>query len=248
VLPQGNSRENLSVKRDATAVTFALVFPTILAWFYFLTLATSGDAMSRAQQLTYTLGKLVQFAFPLLFLWWRDRTLPRPARPGLRGLEWGLAFGVIVCGILFVLYYGGLRDSTLLAQTPERIREKLQQFGITTFGRYVALGLFLSGLHSLLEEYYWRWFVFGQLRRLLPRWPAIVLSSLGFMAHHVIVLYVYLPGRFWDGVVPLSLCVALGGAVWAWLYERTGSLYAPWVSHLLVDAAIFVVGYDLVWR
>ena len=43
-----------------------------------------------------------------------------------------------------------------------------------------------------------------------------------------------------------SVCVAVGGAMWAWLYERTGSLLGPWLSHLLVDAAIFAIGYDLV--
>ena len=41
--------------------------------------------------------------------------------------------------------------------------------------------------------------------------------------------------------------VATGGAVWAWLYERTGSLWAAWLSHLLVDTAIMAVGYDLVF-
>jgi hypothetical protein len=30
------------------------------------------------------------------------------------------------------------------------------------------------------------------------------------------------------------------------LYRRSGSLYGPWLSHLLVDAAIFWIGYDLV--
>jgi len=44
----------------------------------------------------------------------------------------------------------------------------------------------------------------------------------------------------------LSLGVAVGGIFWAWLYHRSGSLYGPWLSHLLIDAAIFVVGYDLV--
>ena len=37
--------ENRPVKRDAVAVLFALIFPTILAWFYFLTLATTGDTV-----------------------------------------------------------------------------------------------------------------------------------------------------------------------------------------------------------
>src|SRR5262249_1527345 len=108
--------------------------------------------------------------------------------------------------------------------------------------------VFVTVPHSLLEEYYWRWFVFGQLRRRLTLASAIVISSLGFMAHHVIILYVFFPDHFLTAAVPFSLCVAAGGAVWAWLYERSGSIYAPWLSHLVVDAGLFVVGYDLFFR
>jgi len=77
--------------------------------------------------------------------------------------------------------------------------------------------------------------------------PAILLSSLAFMLHHVIIMAVYMPSRFWTGAVPMSLAVGVGGAVWAWLYERTGSIYACWISHLIIDAAIMVVGFDMVF-
>jgi len=80
-----------------------------------------------------------------------------------------------------------------------------------------------------------------------PAILAVVLSSLAFMAHHVIVLGRFFPNDFWSAVVPLSLCIAAGGAFWAWLYERSGSVYAPWVSHLLVDVVVLAVGYDLVF-
>jgi membrane protease YdiL (CAAX protease family) len=39
--------------------------------------------------------------------------------------------------------------------------------------------------------------------------------------------------------------VAAGGAVWAWVYHRSGSLLGPWLSHMLVDAGIFLVGYQM---
>ena len=55
-------------------------------------------------------------------------------------------------------------------------------------------------------------------------------------------------GRFLPAVVPFSLAIAVGGAVWCWLYERTGSLLGPWLSHLIIDAAIFVVAWDLLQR
>ena len=124
---------------------------------------------------------------------------------------------------------------------------KLEGFGLATPAGFVLLTVFLALIHSLLEEYYWRWFVFGWLRRLLPLLPALLLSSVAFMSHHVIILAVFFPGQFWTATVPFSLAIAGGGFVWAWLYDRTGSLYAPWLSHLIIDLAIMAVGYDMVF-
>ena len=44
----------------------------------------------------------------------------------------------------------------------------------------------------------------------------------------------------------IVVAFGIGGAFWAWLYHRSESLYAPWISHCLVDLAIFLVGYDMV--
>jgi membrane protease YdiL (CAAX protease family) len=125
------------------------------------------------------------------------------------------------------------------------MREKIAGFQLAEPWKFVALGVFYSLFHSLLEEYYWRWFVFGQLRRMTPVWVAVAVSSLGFMAHHVIVLAKYF-GLASPVTWIFSLGIALGGAFWAWLYHRSGSLLGPWLSHLLVDAAIFAAGYEIV--
>ena len=45
-----------------------------------------------------------------------------------------------------------------------------------------------------------------------------------------------------------SIGVAIGGAAWAWLYSRSGNLYSAWISHAFVDAAIFWVGYDILFQ
>jgi membrane protease YdiL (CAAX protease family) len=229
------------------ALLFAMIFPTVAAWGYFLALARQGGQVNLWQQTAYVAGKVIQFTFPLVFLVVVEGRLPRLTRPRFEGLTLGLAFGLFVAVLMLAVYFGGLRGSHLLEQTPARIRAKLQEIGMDTPARYVVLSAFLSVAHSLLEEYYWRWFVFGFLRRLTKRTPAIALSSLAFMAHHVVVLYVFLPGRFWTAALPFALAIAVGGAVWAWLYERTQSIWSPWISHLLIDAAIHVIGWDLLW-
>src|SRR6202011_4525188 len=97
-------------------------------------------------------------------------------------------FGVLVAAAMFGLYFGLLRDSVVFAHTPAMLRAKLEEFGLATPLGFIELAVFLLVVHSLAEEYYWRWFVFGQLQRLLPLGAAIGVSSLGFMSHHVVVL------------------------------------------------------------
>jgi membrane protease YdiL (CAAX protease family) len=225
---------------------FAMTFPTLVAWLYFVELATGGGGgASRAQQMTYSLSKVIQFGTPVAFVVLLERRWPRFLLPTRHGLSLGLAFGLLVAGAMFALYLLALRGSSALAKTPVELLHKLQELGVDSPGGYLGLAVFITVAHSLLEEYYWRWFVFGRLRVYVPWRCAVLLSSLAFMGHHVIVLHVYLPGRFVSEVVPFSLAIAVGGGVWAWLYERTGTLYPSWLSHALVDAAIFVIGWDL---
>jgi membrane protease YdiL (CAAX protease family) len=235
------------VRRTWLVLVFAMTFPTVAAWGYFVALAGSRDA-NPVLQGAYALGKVVQFGFPVLVLALGGGPWPRPLLPRRAGLGIGLGFGLLVAGLMLGVYFRVLCDSPVLARTALEVRHKLEQVGMDTPARYAALACFYVVGHSLLEEYYWRWFVFGRLRGLVRRGPALALSSLAFAAHHVVVLYVYLPGRFWSAVVPFSLGIAVGGAVWAWLYDRTGTLYPSWLSHLLVDGAIFVIGWDMLRR
>jgi uncharacterized protein len=233
------------------ALLFAMIFPTLAAWSYFLALSQQSGQTNIWQQTAYVAGKIVQFGFPLVFLATPQLRIP-PPRSAAKGtafqsLRFGLAFGLLVASLMLGIYFVVLRGTEILQQTPERLKLKLVEFNLATPARYVVLAVFVVAAHSLLEEYYWRWFVFGGLRQFLPLARAMVLSSLAFMAHHIVVLYVYLPGRFWDAVLPFSLAIAAGGAVWAWLYERSGRIWSPWLSHLLVDAGIFVIGWDLLW-
>jgi membrane protease YdiL (CAAX protease family) len=156
-----------------------------------------------------------------------------------------VAFGLAVSAAIWLLYAVFLRDWLIRIGTPQKVLAKLHECGAATPAMFLLLTVFLAGIHALLEEYYWRWFVFGRLRRVLPVAAAIAVSSVGFMAHHVVVLDAFLPGHFLTAAVPFALCVGVGGAAWAWLYERTGSIASVWLSHLLVDAAIMLVGYDL---
>ena len=157
----------------------------------------------------------------------------------------GLLFGAAVFAAIVLLYHFWFKPAGLLADARENIGGKLAGFGLQGPVAFCVLAACYSLVHSFLEEYYWRWFAFGQLRRWVPLWPAIVISALGFTGHHVVVLSGYFGGFTWPTLL-FSAGVAVGGAFWAWLYARGGSLLGPWLSHVLIDAAIFAVGWDMV--
>ena len=150
---------------------------------------------------------------------------------------------------MLLLYHLWLKPIGYLTPTSAAglaVAEKIRGFGVKTLSGYIALAAFYSVLHSLLEEYYWRWFVFGRLRRFISLGPAIALASVAFMLHHVVVLGFYF-GWLSPAAWVFSLAVGIGGAAWAWIYHRTGTLWGVWLSHALIDAAIFAVGFDLVF-
>jgi hypothetical protein len=239
------------VKRELWVLAFAMLLPTVSAAGYFVGLGSESMTEPRANplfQAAYGGSKVIQFLLPVVWLAATDRSALGFQRLTSRGVGLGAAFGLAAAALILGLYYGRFAGSPLFEGVAANVRAKVTEFGAATPGRYIALAAFIALIHSLLEEYYWRWFVYGRLRHCqVPRSAALILSGLAFMSHHVVILGVYFPGRFWPAVMPFSLGVAVGGIVWAWLYERSGSILGPWLSHLIVDGVLMVVGYDLVF-
>jgi membrane protease YdiL (CAAX protease family) len=231
------------VKLPWTILILALALPTAGALVYFVA-ADPDDPLFR---ITYTVSKVVQFALPVVALLLLDRLRLTTIRPSASGLSAGLVFGLAIASAILGLYALVLRNSGVLTGLADAVKAKVSGFGLHSPAGFLALAVFLSLMHSFLEEYYWRWFVYAGLRERLPRTTAILISSIAFAAHHVVVLHVYFPDRLWTATLPFSLAVAAGGACWAWLYDRYQSLAGPWVSHALVDVALMAVGYDLLY-
>jgi membrane protease YdiL (CAAX protease family) len=228
-------------------LAFAMIFPSVMGWLAFALVPPGQSEASKVGPIAYYGGKVVQFTLPVVFLLLTTGQFPLPGRPSFRGVSLGVAFGLLTAAAILILYHGFLRDSRVFRQSPGLIQAKLAEFGLDSPLGFAVIACFITILHSLLEEYYWRWFVFGQLRRWLPFAAAMLLSSFFFAAFHAFSLNLYLSGHLFSAVLPFVACVGIGGGIWCWLYERTGSVYAPWISHLLVDASLFVVGYDLIF-
>ena len=247
-------------KIEPSVLAVAMVLPTIVTWIYFVSLR---DSAASVQQMAYSIGKTIQFALPVVWVWWfcgekLSSLLPwadgnftasekhADALKRSQATKIAVGFGLFVAASVFVGFYFIVTPMGLADPLIEKVNEKVSGMSLDSPLKFALLGLFYAIVHSFMEEYYWRWFVFKRLLNYMPRWSAVIISSVGFMAHHVILMATFLG---WSSPLAylISATVAIGGIVWALLYQRSGKLAYPWLSHMIVDAAIFALGYVLVF-
>jgi membrane protease YdiL (CAAX protease family) len=220
------------------AVVPAMLVPALGAYGYFVFYREADTA-----RLAYGATKVFTLLWPVLavLLVQRERwpAWP-PAWINARALPLGLISGLgIAVGML------GLMRTPLwevLSAGQASIRLKSESFGFLRY--YWLFGLLLSLFHSLLEEYYWRWFVFGRLRRVLPLAAAHGLAGAAFAAHHIVIASVYF-GPVWG--VALGTLVGGGGVIWSVLYVKQRTLVGAWVSHIFVDLGLMLIGHRLLF-
>ncbi|MEM7782638.1 MAG: CPBP family intramembrane glutamic endopeptidase [Planctomycetota bacterium] len=238
--------------RDKLALIFAILFPTLVTWIYFELLKNSDPEI---QQVAYGVGKTFQFTFPVVWTWLFFRNKLKDLVFGIwiskdktqNSAHWiyGVAFGAAVVVAMFGLYFGWIQGSAVGNDLTEMVRQKVVGFGFDSAFKYLGLAIFYSLMHSFLEEYYWRWFVYEHLKQFMSISWSNLISSIGFALHHVILLAFFFG---WESPFTylLSVCIAIGGCFWAWQFQQTGKMRFPWISHMIVDAGIFGLGYFLI--
>ena len=160
-----------------------------------------------------------------------------PARGGLGiGLATGFGAGAMIVGAAFAV---GVFENEM-----SDLAVKVGEIGLATPRAYLLGAVGWSLANSLMEEYVYRWFVFSQCERLMPRTAAVIASAVIFTAHHVIALSTYLP---WHLNALASFGVFSGGVLWAVLYSRYRSIWPCWLSHVVADIAVFGVGWALLF-
>ena len=157
-----------------------------------------------------------------------------------------MVFGILILVAALGLYFGLLKGTAPYMHLKSKVLGKVEGFGLASAGAYAAFAIFYSVIHSGMEEYYWRWFVYKRLAKSVPDCLAICFSSIGFMAHHVVIMVVFF-GLTSPLAYLFSIGVAVGRAFWACLYGRSGNFMAVWLSHAIVDTALFIIGYDLIF-
>ncbi len=226
--------------RTWLALVPAMTLPFLAALIYFVLWSDrpAARAIYLGTKVFTVLWPIVAVGFLL------GEALPRPSadlRAHARAVPAGLLLGVGIVALMLVVLRTPVGDVAFASAG--RIRAKALQLGV--LDHYVPFAIVLSVVHSLIEEYYWRWFVYGRLRSALAAAPAHLLAGASFAAHHVVLTTQYLP--FAWGLVLGSL-VGVGGIAWSLLYQRQRTLAGAWASHMLVDLGIMAIGFRILFE
>ena len=189
----------------------------------------------------YVLTKVVMVALVVLLVF-GGLELPKIFKwEGARKSLWGgLLSGLLMGAVIGVVAYI-LKDHFNLASA---IGDKAELWGIGSMIWFIVFSVFLSIIHSLFEEVYWRWFAIGALGTRFSLLSATIISSLAFSLHHIFIINQLLPLSF---ALPFALIVGLGGYIWARQYQKSGNIAGAWLSHAIVDASIMLVGFILIY-
>lgn len=188
----------------------------------------------------YFVCKVWILALPAVWLLWveKGRLSLSPMRRG------GLGFGAVSGVVISAAIYGVYRWVAAPNIDADELRTVATEAGFGRPAVYLAFAVYITLLNALLEEYVWRWFVFTRCERLMPAGVAYGAAAAFFALHHILALRSFLP---WDLTALGVGGVFVGGVVWCWCYRRYRSIWPGYVSHLIVDATVFIIGWELLF-
>lgn len=104
---------------------------------------------------------------------------------------------------------------------------------------FIYVALYISFINSLLEEFFFRGFIFLNLNKTMTQWKAYVISAFAFSIYHVAILA--------NWFKPILFIVALvglfiGGIIFNWLDAKSKNIYNSWLVHMFANFAINTIG------
>lgn len=149
----------------------------------------------------------------------------------------------IVSGLIFFLFiYGGLKWLHVYLLDIDSLRVLLLEWGFSGADE-IGLVLVLLLANPILEEVYWRGYMFNRLRQKGTAFSAIALTALFYTLYHLLsIIPIFAAGYSFATVIP----VLIAGLFWGFIRERTGSISATMIGHVLADLGIMCVYWFII--
>ena len=148
----------------------------------------------------------------------------------------------LILGIgIFVLILGGYFLLSAFMDFSGIVGALSENAGVRK-GNFLFVAVYISFINSLLEEFFFRGFLFLNLKKQMRRLHAYLISSLAFSVYHVAMMI----GWFDLWLFLLILAgLMVGGMIFNYLDEDQGNIYTSWFTHMFANFAINTIGFIL---
>lgn len=104
---------------------------------------------------------------------------------------------------------------------------------------FLWIALYISFINSLLEEFFFRGFLFLNLQRISGRKFAYILSAFVFSIYHIAIM-----GNWFSPIIFIIAMIGLfvGALIFNYLNEKSGNIYNSWIVHMMANLSINTVG------
>lgn len=146
-------------------------------------------------------------------------------------------------GLLFFLFiFGGLNWLHVYLLDIEQLRVLLWEWGFSARGE-IWLVLVLLVANPILEEVYWRGFIYEKLRKAGTARYAILMTAAFYTLYHLLSVIPIFNGMY--GLIA-AVPVLIAGVFWGYVREKTGSITSAIIGHVLSDLGIIFVYWFLI--
>lgn len=121
----------------------------------------------------------------------------------------------------------------------DRIRALLgEQLGVVK-DNFILVAIYISFVNSLLEEFFFRGFIYLGLLGKTKRFNAYFISAGIFAVYHLAII----KGWFSPLIFVLSMIgLFVGGLIFDKLNEKNGNILSSWLVHMMANLAINTIG------
>ena len=104
---------------------------------------------------------------------------------------------------------------------------------------FIWVALYISLVNSLLEEFFFRGFMFLNLKRISGRKFAYLVSAFAFSVYHVAIM-----GSWFNPIIFMVAMTGLfvGALIFNYINEKDENIYNSWMVHMMANLSINTVG------
>jgi membrane protease YdiL (CAAX protease family) len=225
----------MDTKKQTTLLLILLIIPPVVIFL--------SRQLFAANYIFSSIYKII-FLFPLFFrLFIEKKTLKHALFENFSFKRFRKnIFSIMLIGVILASIYV---SSFLLFKDRldlQIIATKLHELVSLNISNLIFIGLYIVIVNSLLEEYFWRGFVFEKLRKLIKPWMAYIFTGIAFSFHHIIFYYNWFNMTFF-------LIVTIGLIFYAiimnFIFQRYKDLLSCWLVHSLVDIAQIFIAFKI---